>query len=65
MLTDQLYRKRGKYQGISFIRDKFSVRGEVEYTVAAYGNKTNSLAVVQNASDVANIRFLLSVNYNF
>lgn len=50
---------------VMFIQNRFSVRTEVEYSVAAYGTTTNSLAEVQNAADVSNIRVLLSLNYNF
>ena len=43
---------------------KFSLAGELEYTVAAYGT-TNGKGYVSNSSEVGNLRFLLGVYYFF
>lgn len=50
---------------IVFNSGKVRIAGELEYTVAAYGDSNNSLGEVQNTKEVANIRALLGVFYFF
>lgn len=51
---------------INYFAGKLQIGAELEYTVAAYGDKTYSnIGVPQNAEEVANLRFLLGVYYHF
>lgn len=59
---------------VQFFRGKTQFSFEAEYTVAAYGNKRNSLGIVQNESDlypaakineVKNLRVLCALTYSF
>lgn len=44
--------------------DKFRIAPEIEYTVAAYGNP-DEMGIVDDATEVANLRFLLGLYYFF
>lgn len=50
---------------VIFNAGKARFAGEIEYTVAGYGDKVNSLGEVQNAESIANTRFLLAAYYFF
>ncbi len=59
---------------IQFFYGKTQFSVEAEYTVAAYGNKRNSLGIVQNASDfypaatikeIKNLRIIGALTYSF
>lgn len=50
---------------VIFNAGKTRLAGEIEYTVAGYGDNVNSLGEVQNAESVSNVRFLFSAYYFF
>jgi len=49
---------------ITFVTGKFSIIGEVEYTVAAYGSNDENYKVIES-SETGNLRVGIGVVYSF